>query len=66
MKKTKLIAGVAVIAAAVAAGMLWMNGDTSADDVASNDVLTSQPPTAADSAAIARGRYVAIASDCTA
>jgi Cytochrome c. len=66
MKKTKLIAGVAVIAAAVAAGMLWMNGDTSADDVASNNVLTSQPPTAADSAAIERGRYVAIASDCTA
>lgn len=66
MKKTKLIAGVAVIAAAVAAGILWMNGDTSADDVASNNVLTSQPPTAADSAAIERGRYVAIASDCTA
>ncbi|KJV48692.1 alcohol dehydrogenase [Pantoea sp. BL1] len=66
MKKTKLIAGVAVIAAAVAAGMLWMNGDTSADDVASNNVLTSQPPTATDSAAIERGRYVAIASDCTA
>jgi len=66
MKKSKLIAGVAVIAAAVAAGMLWMNGDTSADDVASNNVLTSQPPTAADSAAIERGRYVAIASDCTA
>ncbi|ORM62764.1 alcohol dehydrogenase [Pantoea rodasii] len=66
MKKTKLIAGVAVIAAAVAAGMLWMNGDTSADDVASNNVLTSQPPTAADSAAIERGRYMAVASDCTA
>lgn len=66
MKKSKLIAGVAVIAAAVAAGMLWMNGDTSADNVASNDVLTSQPPTAADAAAVARGHYVAIASDCTA
>jgi mono/diheme cytochrome c family protein len=66
MKKSKLIAGVAVIAAAVAAGMLWINGDTSADDVASNNVLTSQPPTAADSDAIERGRYVAIASDCTA
>ena len=66
MKKTKLIAGVAVVAAAVAAGMLWINGDTSADNVASDTVLTSQPPTAADSAAIERGRYVAIASDCTA
>ncbi|MDI9219466.1 cytochrome c [Pantoea sp. EA-12] len=66
MKKTKLIAGVAVVAAAVAAGMLWVNGDTSADNVASDTVLTSQPPTAADSAAIERGRYVAIASDCTA
>lgn len=66
MKKSKLIAGVAVIAAAVAAGMLWMNGDTSADDVASNNVLTSQTPTAADNDAIERGRYVAIASDCTA
>ncbi|WP_455845191.1 c-type cytochrome [Pantoea agglomerans] len=66
MKKTKLIAGVALIAAAVAAGMLWINGDTSADNVASNDVLTSQPPTAADAAAVARGHYVAIASDCTA
>ena len=66
MKKTKLIAGVALVAAAVAAAMLWVNGDTSADDVASNDVLTSQPPTAADTAAIERGRYVAIASDCTA
>lgn len=66
MKKTKLIAGVAVVAAAVAAGMLWINGDTSADNVASDTILTSQPPTAADSAAIERGRYVAIASDCTA
>ncbi len=66
MKKTKLIAGVAVVAAAVAAGMLWINGDTSADNVASDTVMTSQPPTAADSAAIERGRYVAIASDCTA
>lgn len=66
MKKTKLIAGVAVVAAAVAAGMLWINGDTSADNVASDKILTSQPPTAADSAAIERGRYVAIASDCTA
>ncbi|WP_058972330.1 c-type cytochrome [Type-D symbiont of Plautia stali] len=66
MKKTKLIAGVAVVAAAVAAGMLWVNGDTSADNVASDKILTSQPPTAADSAAIERGRYVAIASDCTA
>lgn len=66
MKKTKLIAGVAVVAAAVAAGMLWVNGDTSADNVASDTILTSQPPTAADSAAIERGRYVAIASDCTA
>ncbi|WP_343550573.1 c-type cytochrome [Pantoea sp.] len=66
MKKTKLIAGVAVIAAAVVAGLLWSNGDTSADNVASNDVLTSQPPSAADAAAVERGRYVAIASDCTA
>ncbi|WP_277977962.1 c-type cytochrome [Pantoea endophytica] len=66
MKKTKILAGVAVIAGAVAAGALWINGDTSADDVASNNVLTRQLPTAADAAAIERGRYVAIASDCTA
>jgi len=66
MKKSKIIAGVAAIAAAVAAGMLWMKGDTSADDVASHTVLTSQPPGAADADAVARGRYVAIASDCTA
>lgn len=55
-----------MVAAAIAAALLWQNGDTSADDVASENVLTSQPPTAADAAAVARGRYVAIASDCTA
>ncbi|WP_017349495.1 c-type cytochrome [Pantoea sp. A4] len=66
MKKTRLIAGVALVAAAVAAALLWQNGNTSADNVASNDVLTSQPPTAADAAAVERGRYVSIASDCTA
>jgi len=66
MKINRLIAGVAIIAFTVVAGALWMNGDTSADDVANNKVLTRQLPTAADAAAIERGKYVAISSDCTA
>jgi len=66
MKKTTILGGVAFIAAAVAAGMLWQNGDTSADDVADNQILTSQPPGAADAAAVARGKYIAIAGDCVA
>lgn len=66
MKKTTLAGGAVVIAAIIAAGLLWQNGDTSADDVADNQTLTGQPPAAADAAAVARGRYVAIAGDCVA
>lgn len=66
MKKTTLAGGAAVITGIIAAGLLWQNGDTSADDVADNQTLTSQPPAAADAAAVARGRYVAIAGDCVA
>lgn len=66
MKKTTLAGGAAVIAGVIAAGLLWQNGDTSADDVADNQTLTSQPPAAADAAAVARGRYIAIAGDCVA
>lgn len=66
MKKTILAGGAAVIAGVIAAGLLWQNGDTSADDVADNQTLTSQPPAAADAAAVARGRYIAIAGDCVA
>ena len=66
MKKTTVLGSVAFIAAAVAAGLLWKNGDTSADDVAGSTVLTSQKPGAADAEAVARGRYIAIAGDCVA
>lgn len=66
MKKTTILGGVAFIAAAVTAGMLWQNGDTSTDDVADNQTLTSQPPGAADAEAVARGKYIAIAGDCVA
>jgi mono/diheme cytochrome c family protein len=66
MKKTTLAGGAAVIAGIIAAGLLWQNGDASADDVANNQTLTSQPPAATDAAAVARGRYVAIAGDCVA
>ncbi|WP_312631488.1 c-type cytochrome [Pantoea piersonii] len=66
MKKTTLAGGAVVIAAIIAAGLLWQNGDTSGDDVADNQTLTGQPPAAADAAAVARGRYVAIAGDCVA
>lgn len=66
MKKTTLAGGAAVIAGVIAAGLLWQNGDSSADDVANNQTLTSQPPAATDAAAVARGRYVAIAGDCVA
>lgn len=66
MKKTTIIGGVALIAAAVAAGLLWQNADASTDDVADNQTLTSQPPADADAEAVARGRYVAIAGDCVA
>lgn len=66
MKKTTMLGGVAFIAAAVAAGLLWQNGDASADDVADNQTLTSQPPGAADADAVTRGKYIAIAGDCVA
>lgn len=66
MKKRTLAGSAAVIAGVIAAGLLWQNGDTSADDVADSQTLTSQPPAAADAAAVARGKYVAIAGDCVA
>ncbi len=55
-----------VIAGVIAAGLLWQNGYTSADDVADNQTLTSKPPTTADAAAVERGKYIAIAGDCVA
>lgn len=66
MKKTKILGGVALIAIAVAAGLLWQNVSTRADDVADNTILTSQPPGAEDAAAVVRGKYIAIAGDCVA
>nr|WP_312239921.1 cytochrome c [Pantoea sp.] len=66
MKKTKIAGAVAVIVAAVAAGMLWQNGDSAADDVADNQTLASQPPESSEADAVARGRYIAIAGDCVA
>lgn len=66
MKKTTLLGGVAFVAAAVAAGLLWQNGDTRADDVADTTILTSQSPLAEDADAVARGKYIAIAGDCVA
>ncbi|BFO12285.1 hypothetical protein GGER_47950 [Serratia rubidaea] len=55
-----------MIAAAVVVGLLWKNGDASADNVADDQTLTSQPPSAADAQAVIRGKYVAIAGDCVA
>ncbi|MBH1931186.1 c-type cytochrome [Serratia rubidaea] len=66
MKKIKIAGGIAVIAAAVVVGLLWKNGDASADNVADDQTLTSQPPSAADAQAVIRGKYVAIAGDCVA
>ncbi|MCZ4061083.1 cytochrome c [Pantoea sp. LMR881] len=66
MKKTTIAGGITFIAAAVAAGMLWQNGDTSSDNVANTSILTSQPLTQADADAVARGKYIAIAGDCVA
>lgn len=66
MKKTTVLGSVAFIAAAVAAGLLWENGDTSADDIADTTILTSQKPAPADAEAVARGKYIAMAGDCVA
>lgn len=66
MKKLNIIGGIAVLAAAVAVGLLWQNGDASADDVADNQILMKQPPAPEDADAVARGRYIAIAGDCVA
>ena len=66
MKKRTLTGGAVAIAGIIAAGLLWQNGDTAADEVADNQILTSQPPAAADAAAVARGKYLAIAGDCVA
>jgi mono/diheme cytochrome c family protein len=66
MKKRKIVGGLAVIAAVVAAALLWRNGDASADDVADNQIQMKQPPAPQDAAAVARGKYVAIAGDCVA
>lgn len=66
MKKIKIAGGIAVVAAAVVVGLLWKNGDASADNVAGDRTLTSQPPSAADAQAVIRGKYVAIAGDCVA
>ncbi len=66
MKKIKIIGSLAVIAAAVAAVLLWRNGDASADEVADNQIQMKQPLSQRDAAAVARGKYIAIAGDCVA
>jgi mono/diheme cytochrome c family protein len=66
MKKIKVVGGVVVIAAVVAGVLLYQNGSTAADNVADNQIQMKQPLTAADAAAISRGRYVAVAGDCVA
>jgi len=66
MKKIKVVGGVVVIAAVVAGVLLYQNGSTAADNVADNKTQMKQPLTAADAAAISRGRYVAVAGDCVA
>ncbi|QOI55449.1 c-type cytochrome [Rouxiella badensis] len=66
MKKIKVVGSVVVIAAVVAGVLLYQNGSTAADNVADNKTQMKQPLTAADAAAISRGRYVAVAGDCVA
>lgn len=66
MKKKKIVGGIAVVAAAVAGGLLYLNGDASADNVADSQVTMNTPVTPADADAIARGKYVAVAGDCVA
>lgn len=55
-----------MLAAVVAGGMLYQNGETSADNVADNHLQMKQPLTTEEKAAISRGRYVAVAGDCVA
>ncbi|MHC1479422.1 c-type cytochrome [Frateuria aurantia] len=64
MKKTPLLVAAAVVAA-LAAGMLYKNGSTAADDVA-DDSVRAADATAPDPEEAARGLYVARAADCAA
>lgn len=66
MKKRNIAGGLAAVAAVVAIGLLYQNGNTRADDVADDRILMKQPPEAGDTAAVARGRYIALAGDCVA
>lgn len=66
MKKTTIAIAVAGIVVVGALAALWMNGSTRADDVAGDQVQTSQPVSAEDSAAVKRGEYIAVAGDCVA
>lgn len=65
MTTKRLLAGIASLALAGLAGALYSNNDTSADDVA-DDRVTATQAAPADPAAIARGAYVSIQSDCVA
>jgi mono/diheme cytochrome c family protein len=63
--KRRLIWLVAALVVVVLGTMLWRNNDTRADNVADN-VRRGADSAAIDPAAVARGAYVAVASDCVA
>ncbi|WAT02572.1 c-type cytochrome [Rouxiella chamberiensis] len=66
MKKIKIAGGLVAVAAVIAGVMLYQNGNTSADNVADNQIKMKQPLTGEEKKALERGRYVAIAGDCVA
>lgn len=64
MKRT-FLTGLAVVVLAAAGGALYVNGSTSADNVA-DDSATGADTTTLDAQAVARGAYVAVQGDCAA
>ncbi|MFP3403533.1 MULTISPECIES: c-type cytochrome [Pseudomonas] len=65
MKTKTLLSAFCSLALVGLAGALYINNDTSADDIADNRITAAQA-SPADPAAIARGAYVSIQGDCVA
>lgn len=66
MKKRVIVGTVAILAALVASVMLYRNNDSSADNVADNQLTLGDQQSPIDQQSIERGKYIARAGDCVA
>jgi len=66
MKMTAIVGSLIILGVAIGGTLLYINGNTHADNVADSMIPLYQQAKESDPAAIERGRYVAIAGDCVA